>query len=92
MKGQLTQRQRDAFDFVCRYIERNSMPPTIREIGEAMGGITPNGVMYHITALIKKGWLKQSQKGWSRSYVPALKAPGIPLVSLRDISPRGDFY
>lgn len=92
MTGQLTRRQREVFDFICENVEKCSMPPTVREIQDRFGMRSANGVMCHLKALIKKGWLKQTQKNNSRSYVPALKAPGIPLVSLRDISPRGDFY
>lgn len=91
MTGELTRRQRQVFDFICRYIERHSMPPTIREIGEEINVRSANGVMCHIHVLVKKGWLKKAHASGATKYLPALKPPGIPLVRLGDLS-DGSIY
>jgi repressor LexA len=56
MKG-LTQRQQEILDFVSRSIREHGYPPTIREIGEAFGIRSPNGVNDHLKALQRKGYL-----------------------------------
>ncbi|MSP60288.1 MAG: transcriptional repressor LexA [Myxococcales bacterium] len=56
-KEQLTDRQRQALDFIGRSIERRGYPPTLREIGEHMGIRSTNGVNDHLKALEKKGYL-----------------------------------
>lgn len=54
---QLTRRQAEAMDF----IRANSglYGPTIREIAEAMGIASPNGVVAHLKALEHKGLIKR---------------------------------
>lgn len=59
-KGQLTKRQRQILGF----IKRNSRMcgPTVREIGEAMGISSLNGVVFHIRALERKGHIRKTQR------------------------------
>ena len=33
----LTKRQREIFDYISRYLTRHGYPPTVREIGKAVG-------------------------------------------------------
>jgi repressor LexA len=51
----LTSRQREIYDFIRDKIESRGYPPTVREIGEAFKIQSPNGVMCHLNALVKKG-------------------------------------
>ncbi len=53
--SQLTERQREIYDFIREKIERRGYGPTVREIGEGFGIKSPNGVMCHLKALEKKG-------------------------------------
>jgi repressor LexA len=53
--NQLTDRQREIYDFIKNKIESRGYGPTVREIGEAFGIQSPNGVMCHLNALVKKG-------------------------------------
>ena len=57
-KPPLTDRQQEAYDFIKTHIEDNGWPPTVREIGKHMGISSPNGVMAHLKALKKKGWIE----------------------------------
>jgi repressor LexA len=53
--SQLTERQREIYDFIRSKIEARGYGPTVREIGEAFEIRSPNGVMCHLKALEKKG-------------------------------------
>jgi repressor LexA len=52
---QLTERQKEIYEFIREKIERRGYGPTVREIGEGFGIKSPNGVMCHLKALEKKG-------------------------------------
>jgi repressor LexA len=51
----LTERQREIYDFIRDKIESRGYGPTVREIGTAFNILSPNGVMCHLNALVKKG-------------------------------------
>src|SRR6266436_6042534 len=53
--SQLTERQKEIYDFIEEKIEGRGYGPTVREIGLAFGIKSPNGVMCHLKALEKKG-------------------------------------
>lgn len=53
----LTQRQQDMLDFIADYTRTHGYCPTIREIAEAFGIKSPNGVICTLKALEKKGKL-----------------------------------
>ncbi len=42
-------------DFIREKIESRGYGPTVREIGEGFKIMSPNGVMCHLNALVKKG-------------------------------------
>lgn len=51
----LTAQQRAVYDFIRDYIREKSFPPTIREIGAALGLRSTSTVHSHVKALAKKG-------------------------------------
>src|SRR3954452_19509084 len=53
--SQLTERQREIYDFIRDKIENRGYGPTVREIGLGFDIRSPNGVMCHLKALEKKG-------------------------------------
>jgi repressor LexA len=57
---QLTDRQREVFNFVRDKIQNRGYGPTVREIGTAFDISSPNGVMCHLRALEKKGLIRRS--------------------------------
>jgi repressor LexA len=57
---QLTERQREIYDFIREKIESRGFGPTVREIGEAFEIKSPNGVMCHLKALEKKALIKRT--------------------------------
>jgi repressor LexA len=55
----LTGRQREIFDFVSEYVGEHGYPPTVREIGEAVGLASPSTVHAHLANLERAGLLKR---------------------------------
>jgi repressor LexA len=60
MKGP-TERQKEVLDFIAAYINIHTYPPTIREVADFFS-ISIKGASDHLTALRKKGLLKQGDK------------------------------
>ena len=58
----LTDKQRLIYDFIRDHIEDKGYPPTVRDIGEHFGIVSPNGVMCHLNALVKKGLINREGK------------------------------
>src|SRR5687767_8080437 len=59
--SQLTERQREIYEFIRDRIESRGYGPTVREIGEGFGIKSPNGVMCHLKALEKKGLITREE-------------------------------
>jgi repressor LexA len=55
----LTKRQKEIFDFIRRYAAKHGYPPTVREIGKAVGLGSPSTVHAHLANLEKIGLLKR---------------------------------
>ena len=59
-KAVLTQRQRQIFDYIVAECEKGRFP-TLRMIGKEFGIRSPNGILCHLTALRKKGFLSHEK-------------------------------
>jgi len=55
----LTQRQRRVLEVIHDSIERRGYPPSVREIGEAVGLSSASSVAHQLSVLQKKGWLRR---------------------------------
>jgi repressor LexA len=55
----LTERQRQILDFVTKYADAHGYPPTVREIGEAVGLASPSTVHAHLANLERAGFLRR---------------------------------
>jgi repressor LexA len=55
----LTDRQRQILDFLKSYVDDHGYPPTVREIGEAVGLASPSTVHAHLANLERAGLLKR---------------------------------
>jgi repressor LexA len=55
----LTERQRQILDFLTQYVDAHGYPPTVREIGEAVGLASPSTVHAHLANLERAGLLKR---------------------------------
>jgi repressor LexA len=82
--SQLTERQREIYEFIRTKIENRGYGPTVREIGLAFEIKSPNGVMCHLKALEKKGLIKRET--FSARAIQLLDhrpaSAGLPLLGL----------
>jgi len=56
---ELTGRQQEIWTFLVEYVDRHGYPPTVREIGEAVGLASPSTVHAHLANLERAGLLKR---------------------------------
>src|SRR5476649_2605128 len=57
--GPLTARQRQVLEFIDAEVRQRGYPPSVREIGEAVGLSSPSTVHAHLAALQDKGYLRR---------------------------------
>jgi len=74
VKGRLTQRQNEAYEFIRDYMDAHRKPPTLVEIGEALGISSTNGVYKLLQALESKGYIEREKHA----------ARGIELLDVED--------
>jgi SOS-response transcriptional repressor LexA len=53
----VTERQQEVLDYFAFYHQKTDSWPTLRELQAHFGIRSPNGMMCHLTALVKKGRL-----------------------------------
>src|ERR1051325_9896287 len=56
---ELTGRQQEIWTFLTEYVDRHGYPPTVREIGEAVGLASPSTVHAHLANLERAGLLRR---------------------------------
>jgi repressor LexA len=86
----LTDKQQKIYNFIRKHIETKGYPPAIRDICDAFSISSPNGVMCHLKALEKKGYInrvtkKENEKAQARGItIPGVSAGGLsfPLVGV----------
>ena len=82
----LTKRQKEIFDFIGRYASKYGYPPTVREIGKAVGLHSSSTVHAHLANLEKSGLLRRDPSKPRAIELlvdkakKAIRAPGLPLV------------
>ena len=59
MELNLTKRQQEIFDFIKRYSAKHGYPPTVRDIGKAIGLTSSSTVHAHLANLEKVGLLRR---------------------------------
>lgn len=64
-RGDLTPRQREAWEKMRAYVDEHGYSPTVREVTAMLGNTSTNGTAQMLDALQKKGWLLRV-KGTSR--------------------------
>lgn len=57
----LSKRQSEIYDFVLSYVDEHGYPPTVREIGEAVGLASPSTVHAHLANLERAGLLRRDR-------------------------------
>ena len=83
----LTKRQKEIFDFIRKYAAKTGYPPTVREIGKAVGLHSSSTVHAHLANLEKIGLLRRDPSKpraiellFDKAVSVVKPANGIPLV------------
>ncbi len=61
VKAKLTDRQRKILEFIEEFSDDNGYPPSIREIGSAVGISSTSVVNYNLNRLVEEGYLLRDQ-------------------------------
>ena len=80
---QLTARQQQVLEIITQYIAEYGYPPSLRDIGKQLAVSGTLGVMKHLEALEKKGYLRR-QEGSSRgiSLRSQAQSASLPIVGV----------
>jgi repressor LexA len=87
---ELTGRQREIWSFLVDYVDGHGYPPTVREIGEAVGLASPSTVHAHLANLERAGLLRRDPTkpraleltGRERERAEARPAEALPKLPL----------
>ena len=81
MAKELTDRQREVFEYICESIREDSRPPTVREISDHFGFRSPKAASDHLAALERKEYIVRKASSARNIQVrPELSPMGMPLV------------
>ena len=69
----LTPKQQRIYDFIRTFTRRQGYPPTLREIGQAVGVRSPSTVKYHLDNLRQAGLIQ-----WDGGKTRSLSLPTRP--------------
>lgn len=83
----LTRRQQEILTFIQRYGDAHGYPPSVREIGQALGLTSSSTVHSHLSALEKKGYVRRDPSKpraleilKDEHAIPAKKVVPLPVV------------
>jgi repressor LexA len=82
----LTKRQKEIFEYIRRYASKHGYPPTVREIGKAVGLTSSSTVHAHLANLEKIGLLRRDPTKPRAIELlldkakKAIRGPGLPVV------------
>ena len=85
---ELTGRQQEIWSFLVEYVDRHGYPPTVREIGEAVGLASPSTVHAHLANLERAGLLRRDPTkpralellGREKPVAEVAQLPKLPLL------------
>lgn len=76
-------RRKAILKFLRSYIKKNGMAPTIQEIADAVGLVSPNATRNHLHVLEKQGFIKTKPR-IARAIVLVEPAPDAKMSLLED--------
>jgi len=82
----LTPRQRKVLQTIERFGQRRGYPPTLREIGEAVGLASASSVAYHLACLQEMGYLSRDE---GRPRTAVIRLVGDPVLGEADGTSTG---
>ncbi len=81
--GNLTPKQQEIYDFICDFTQEHGYPPSVREIGQAVGLKSPSTVHFHLKGLENAGVLTKAAgktRAMTLTEESAPRRDKIPLV------------
>ena len=79
-RDDISARQREILDLILETVQERGYPPSVREIGEAVGLSSPSTVHSHLSALVKAGCLRRDP---SKPRAIEVTDPGRNITDLR---------
>ena len=76
--GKMGQKQQEVYEYILSFSKKHGYPPSVREIGAAVGLSSSSSVHAHITALANKGLISR-ERNKTRTLTP-MAEPGLPVV------------
>ena len=61
-RARISKRQQSIYDFICAYTKSHGYPPSVREIGTAVGLASPSTVHMHLKTLEERGYIHRDSK------------------------------
>ena len=61
-RDKLSKRQAAIYEYICTYTKERGYPPSVREIGAAVGLASPSTVHMHLKVLQERGYIKRDSK------------------------------
>jgi len=83
----LTARQRLILDVIKASVDRRGYPPSVREIGEAVGLLSTSSVAHQLASLQKKGYLRRDPNR-PRAVDVRMPEPEEPSTSAEEVAER----
>lgn len=84
----LTPRQHRVLQFIKQTVEKRGYPPTIREVGDAVGLASPSSVAHQLKALEAKGFLRRDP-GSPRALEVVMPEGASPSEPAHEFDPTG---
>lgn len=82
----LTTRQEQILSLILETVHQRGYPPSVREIGEAVGLSSPSTVHSHLTALVRAGYIKRDPaKPRAIEVLDSRGASSLHRASVRDV-------
>jgi len=80
----ISERQREILDLILETVRRRGYPPSVREIGEAVGLSSPSTVHSHLSALVEAGLLRRDPSK-PRAIEVIEEEPDLRRAPVRDV-------
>lgn len=61
-RQKISKRQQSIYDYICSYTKEHGYPPSVREIGTAVGLASPSTVHMHLKTLEERGYIHRDSK------------------------------
>lgn len=90
-KPKISKRQKSIYDYICTYTKDHGYPPSVREIGAAVGLASPSTVHMHLKSLEEKGYIhRDSNKPRTIEVVEERNDnPNVPLADVNQDLNKG---